>query len=246
MTENSANRPIIALSMYRVPASWAGWLEREADLLTSTYARSVVAAGGLPVLLPASFTLPDARVVLSRVDGLVVCGGADVNPSRYGETPHETVTEWHEDRDASELALLAAAKEVGMPVLGICRGMQLMAVHAGGSLNQHIPEQLGHLHHSPGANLFGTTRVSIEGGTKIAGLLDREVSVQCHHHQSVKDAGPYRVTSASSDGVPESMEGTGERFELAVQWHPEQDRDVRLFEALVAAAGEFAGARQAS
>ena len=133
--------PLIGLSTYREQARWGVW-DQPADLLPTTYADAVAAAGGVPVLLapqdPAS-----AAAVVARLDGLVVTGGADVDPARYAAEPHPRTAGWRADRDAWELALLDAADARGLPVLGICRGMQVMAVHAGGSLEQHLPDTVG-------------------------------------------------------------------------------------------------------
>jgi putative glutamine amidotransferase len=149
-------RPVIGLTMYRQPASWGTWRDVDADLLPADYARSIQAAGGLPVLLPSPTpegegdTTAAAREVIARLDGLLIAGGADINPGRYGQEPGPHVVRWYDDRDAWELALLAAADAVALPVLGICRGMQLMAVAAGGSLVQHLPDVVGHDRHSGG------------------------------------------------------------------------------------------------
>lgn len=236
--------PLIALTTYREHAAWGVW-EQRADLLHSEYADTVVAAGGAPVLLPPASADPAvATAVVGRVDGLVVSGGADVDPSRYGQAPHPRTSGCRPDRDAWELALLDAAEEARLPVLGVCRGMQLMAVRAGGSLDQHTPEEVGHDDHSPGGARFGAVVVSTRPGSRVHGLLGPGVSVDCHHHQSVREHPGFVATAHAEDGTTEAMELPGDRFCLAVQWHPEVGTELALLRALVEAAKEHAGPRR--
>ncbi|WP_210502302.1 gamma-glutamyl-gamma-aminobutyrate hydrolase family protein [Nocardioides xinjiangensis] len=237
-----ADAPLVGLTTYRQQASWGVW-DTRADLLPTEYAVAVELAGGVPVLLPP-VALPEAAGrVVSRLDALVVSGGADVDPARYGAEPHPRTAAWQPDRDDWELALLGAAAEAGLPVLGICRGMQLMAVHAGGTLHQHVPDLVGHDTHSPGGDAYGDVAVTTEPGSRLAGLVGRELEVGCHHHQSVASHPGFTAVARSADGTLEAMEATGERFCLAVQWHPETRVEVGLMAGLVAAAREHA-ARQ--
>lgn len=230
------SEPVIGLSTYREEAAWGVWRQR-ADLLHSEYADMLVAAGGIPVLLPpATASLEAARAVVARLDGLVIAGGADVDPARYEQEPHPRTAGWRPDRDSWELALLDAADEVGLPVLGICRGMQLMAVHAGGTLDQHTPDLVGHEEHSPGGAEFGTTRVATSPGSRVAGLVGAALDVPCHHHQSVRSHPSFRRTAVAADGTTEAMEAEGDRFCLGVQWHPEKGTELALMRGLVAAA----------
>ena len=227
--------PVVGLTTYRQSAAWGVWHTR-ADLLPTEYAVAVETAGGLPLLLPP-VALPDAAAgVVSRIDALVVAGGADVDPGRYDASPHEQTTGWQPERDAWELALLSAAAEAGLPVLGICRGMQLMAVHAGGTLDQHTPDLVGHETHSPGGDAYGVVEVKVEPGSRLAGLVGPRVEVSCHHHQSVASHPGFTAVARASDGTLEAMEASGERFCLAVQWHPETRVEVGLMAGLVAAA----------
>jgi putative glutamine amidotransferase len=234
---------MIGISTYRQPADWSSWKGVRADLLPAAYAESVAAAGGAPVLIPPVASAASAHAVIVRLDGLIISGGADVNPARYGETPDENVSVWYEDRDASELWLLDAAKDVSLPVLGICRGMQLMAVHAGGRLVQHLPDLVGHAMHAGSANGYSHLDVTVKPGHRISGLLGPEVIAACHHHQAVASHPGFVGTARDLDGVVQAMESEGERFELAVQWHPETAEDGRLFAGLVVAAQEFARQR---
>ena len=231
-----SSRPVIGLSTYREEATWGVWRQR-ADVLHAEYADAIVSAGGVPVLLPpASGSAVAARAVVARLDGLVVSGGADVDPARYGEEPHDRTAGWREDRDAWELALLAAADEVRLPVLGVCRGMQLMAVAAGGALDQHTPDVVGHEEHSPGGDVFGRLTVRTRAGSRVQAAEGDAVEALCHHHQSVRSHPGYDASAWAPDETVEAMEATGDRFCVGVQWHPEMGRDQALFTALVAAA----------
>jgi putative glutamine amidotransferase len=165
-----------------------------------------------------------------------VCGGADVDPARYDAEPHDRTAGWRPDRDAWELALLEAAAAADLPVLGVCRGMQVMAVHAGGVLDQHTPDVVGHEQHSPGGDQFGDIRVSTEPDSRLASLIGPEVKVACHHHQSVREAPGFRFTAHAEDGTAEAMEAPDGRFRIGVQWHPEMRTELALFRGLVQAA----------
>jgi putative glutamine amidotransferase len=229
-------RPLIGLSTYREQARWGVW-DQPADLLPSSYADAVARAGGMPVLLPPTdpLTAPD---VVARLDGLLVTGGADVDPSRYGAEPHPRTVTWRTDRDAWELALLDAADRVALPVLGICRGMQLMAVQHGGVLEQHLPDAVGHEVHSPASDGFGDVEVETCPGTRVRMLVGDRTPVACHHHQAVRGHPGFSAAAYAEDGTLEAIEAPGERFLVAVQWHPETRSDAGLFAGLVAAAVE--------
>lgn len=230
--------PVIGLTTYREEAAWGVWHQR-ADLLPTEYAEAVVSTGGLPVLLPPQAQVGAAEVVVSRLDALVVSGGADVDPGRYGEEPHARTIAWRPDRDAWELALLDAAQAAGLPVLGVCRGMQVMAVHAGGRLEQHLPDAVGHDAHSPTGPTYSRTTVSTTPHTRVAGLVGSTVEVNCHHHQAVLDHPGFDAVAHAADGTLEAMERPGDRFAVAVQWHPETAADVGLLAGLVRAAARM-------
>lgn len=232
-TSGPARRPLIGLTTYREAATWGTW-SQPADLLPAVYARSVEAAGGLVVLLPPQAEA-SARIV-SRLDGLVVSGGADVDPDRYGRAPHPRTGGLRPDRDTWELSLLDAARAIGLPTLGICRGLQVMAVHAGGRLEQHVPDRVGHEEHSPGLSAFGWTSVSTGDGSLLQGLVGDRLQVSCHHHQAVAEHPGFVVSARAEDGTVEGIEDPDQPFWLAVQWHPENGEDYDLFSGLVEAA----------
>jgi putative glutamine amidotransferase len=234
--------PLIGLTTYREQAAWGVWDQR-ADLLPTQYASAVEETGGVPVLLPPVGQPGAADAVVARLDGLVISGGADVDPERYGADAHPRTASWRVDRDAWESALLDAADAVGLPVLGVCRGMQVMAVHGGGVLDQHVPDLVDHEQHSPGGDEFGSIAVSTVAGTRLAGLVGDRLSVNCHHHQSVRTHPGFEAVAHAADGTLEAMEAPGERFCVGVQWHPETAADVGLLAGLVRAAAAYASQR---
>lgn len=234
--------PVIGLTTYREDAAWGVWRQR-ADVLPTAYAAAVEATGGVPVLLPPVGQPGAADAVVARLDGLVISGGADVDPGRYDAAPHPRTAGWRPDRDAWESALLDAADAAGLPVLGVCRGMQLMAVHAGGRLDQHTPDLVDHERHSPGADEYGEIEVSTTTGTRVSALVGDQLAVNCHHHQSVRTHPGFVAAAWAADGTLEAMESPGDRFCVAVQWHPETAADVGLLAGLLRAAADYAAAR---
>ena len=201
-------------------------------------------AGGLPVLLPPS---EGGAAVLSRLDGLVLSGGSDVDPARYGAAAHPDAGPFYAARDSAELELCRHALASGLPVLGICRGLQVINVALGGTLHQHLPDLVGNDSHSPERTGYGAHKVSVAAGTQLAAILGRsEAAVPTHHHQAIDRLGAGLVATAwTDDGVIEAVEfDQGCRlmrapFMIAVQWHPEAGDDLSLFTALVAAAAAF-------
>lgn len=226
-------RPLIGLSAYREQAAWGVW-HTQTDLLNSLYARSVEAAGGIAVLLPPQGEA--AAEVVDRLDGLVITGGSDVEPTRYGSPAHPRTQPPRPERDAWELALLDRARRRDVPVLGICRGMQVMAVHGGGTLEQHLPDVVGHDEHSPGGDAFGWVSVTTDPGSLVRRLVGEDLQVNCHHHQAVADHPGLVPTARATDGTLEAVEAPDRPFWLGVQWHPEHGDDFGLFRGLVEAA----------
>jgi putative glutamine amidotransferase len=234
---STGTRPLIGISTYREQARFGDW-NTSTDLLHATYARSVEAAGGVAVLLPPQNS--GASEVMARLDGLIIAGGSDVDPSRYGAEPHARTQSSRPDRDAWEWALLDAAAAAGRPVLGICRGHQLMAVRAGGSLEQHLPDVVGHSEHAPAPGAFGWTPIRTEAGSLVRRLVGDEVQVSCCHHQAVDRHPGFEVTARAADGTVEAIEDPERSFWMGVQWHPEYGDDYGLFRGLVAASGSAA------
>ena len=234
-SSDSDDRPVIGLTSYLEPAKFLVW-ETEAALLHRVYVDCVVAAGGIPVLLPPVSDAYDRLV--STVDGLVLTGGADVEPARYGQEPHPA-TYTRPNRDAFEFGLFAAARTAGKPVLGVCRGLQVMSVALGGTLTQHLPEAKESTGHQPAPATFGTSTISLKDGSRAAAILGPETKAHCYHHQAIDRLGAgLEAVGWAADGTVEAAELPGE-FTLGVQWHPEQDTDdVRLFHALVEASKE--------
>ena len=204
------------------------------------YATAVQATGALALVLPpddAAAQSPDA--LLDRIDALLLAGGADIDPASYGAKPHpETKGTWPE-RDRFELALAHRALERDMPVLGICRGMQLLNVALGGTLVQHLPDVLGTNDHRKVPGAFGDHEVRLEPGSLAARAVGAErATVKSHHHQGLDELGDGLRASGWSvpDDLVEAVELPDRRFTLGVLWHPEQDERSKVIAALVEAA----------
>ena len=232
--------PLVGVTTYRQDARFGPW-DREAALLPTTYVDCVAAAGGRPLLLPPSDgpgAAPEsADTVAAAIDALVLVGGGDMDPSCYGAEPHPATAGVDRRRDDNEMALLGAVLRAGRPVLAVCRGLQVLNVFLGGSLAQHVPDVVGHGAHQPAVGRFGSVAVKIEPGTLLSKALGESATVSCSHHQAVdRLADGLVVTARADDGVVEGVELATASFVVGVQWHPEQDRDVRLFDALVRAA----------
>ncbi|PSM40003.1 gamma-glutamyl-gamma-aminobutyrate hydrolase [Streptomyces dioscori] len=225
----TADRPLIGVSTYLETARWGVW-ELEAALLPAGYPRLVQAAGGVAAMLPPDDPAYAAGAV-ARLDGVVIAGGPDVDPARYGAERDPRCGPEARARDSWELALIEAALASGTPVLGICRGMQLLNVALGGTLVQHID---GHVE---AVGVFGRHAVKPVPGSLCADLLDTESSsVPTYHHQAVGRLGTGLVASAfAEDGTVEAVELPGPGWALGVQWHPEMGTDLRAMKALVQA-----------
>ncbi|WP_246541033.1 gamma-glutamyl-gamma-aminobutyrate hydrolase family protein [Mycobacterium spongiae] len=239
----SESGPVLGLTTYLDRAQTGIW-DVTASFLPASYFRGVSMAGGIAVLLPPQpVDAAAANRVLDSLDGLVVTGGKDVDPAAYGQARHPESDEPGIIRDAWEFALLTGALQRGMPVLGICRGAQVLNVAFGGTLHQHLPDVLGHSGHRAGNAVFTELPVRTVAGTRLAALVGESAKVRCYHHQAVDEVGASLVVSAwDADGVVEALELPGENFVLAVQWHPEESlHDLRLFAAVVDAARSYAG-----
>ncbi|MGX1129408.1 putative glutamine amidotransferase [Streptomyces glaucescens] len=223
-------RPLIGVSTYlEAEARWGVWA-LEAVLLPAGYPRLVQEAGGLAALLP-----PDAperaAATVARLDGLVIAGGPDVEPVRYGADRDPRTGPPARERDVWELALIEAALAARLPLLGICRGMQLLNVALGGTLTQHVDG------HAEAVGVFGRHPVKPVPGTRYAGIVPEETAVPTYHHQAVDRLGAGLLPCAhATDGTVEAIELPAAGWVLGVQWHPEMGEDVRVMRALVEAA----------
>ena len=241
----NASRPVIGVSAYVEDVDRSVWVQQHSVVLPHRYIDHLERAGAIAVVLPPRFDADDdmADAVLSRLDGLVIAGGADVEASRYDAPPHPTSQPPRPNRDSWELALARVSDERDLPLLGICRGMQVMAVAAGAGLLQHLPDVVGHEAHCPRPGEYSSHHATPVPGTRLAGMLGTaELSVPTYHHQAVQPETlgdtAYVPSAWHADGTLEAMEVAEARFRIAVQWHPEAGNDTRLFEALVAAARE--------
>ena len=243
---SESDRPIIGITSYLERAQTGVW-DTEAAFLPKVYFESVNLAGGIAVLLPPQPVSDGvATAVISRLDGIIVAGGMDVDPARYGQERLTTTDVPRTDRDAWEDALLTAAIEKGVPFLGICRGLQMLNVALGGSLHQHLPDVVGSTRYNLGNGQFADNEVFVAPGTKIAELLDSGETLvgKSYHHQAIDALAPGLAVSArSDDGTVQAVELEGAAFGIGVQWHPEQaNEDLRLFEGLVDAARQYRAA----
>jgi gamma-glutamyl-gamma-aminobutyrate hydrolase PuuD len=226
---------LIGLTTYREVAAWGVW-HQPADLLPVTYSAEVTAAGGVPVLLPpASTDEGAAERILDAVAGLVLPGGADVDPARYGAAADPHTGAPRTDRDGWEVLLLRAALERKLPVLAICRGMQLLNVALGGTLVQHLPDLVGSDDHCPVPGVHGRHDVRLHPDSRVGALLGRSATVATYHHQGVAELGSgLTATGWTEDGVVEALE-LGDGWVVGVQWHPEVHDGARLFSGFLAA-----------
>jgi gamma-glutamyl-gamma-aminobutyrate hydrolase PuuD len=237
------DRPLIGLSTYVETARYGTWEQRVA-LLPHAYVDAVIRAGGGAVLLPPMPFEPP--LVLGVLDGVVVTGGPDVDPGRYGASAHAQTDPPRQERDAWELALCEAALEMDLPLLAICRGLQVLNVALGGTLHQHLPEVVGHDSHRGTLGHMSPNSVAIEPGTAVASILGSGTEGLCHHHQALdRLGGRLHAVGFAPDGTVEAAEVPGRAFAIGVQWHPEDNpADDRLFAALVGAATHHRKARR--
>ncbi len=244
-------RPSIGITTYDDEASWGLWRSRAA-MLPWPYVDSVRRSGGRPVLLPPGGDDDEARATVAGLDGLIVAGGPDIDPGRYGAARHPATQPPVPERDAWDLAVTASALSLGVPLLAICRGMQVLNVLRGGTLHQHVQDVVGHARHDGPAAGFGLHKVQISPGSMLSGILHESGwhDMPTHHHQAVDLLGDgLQAVAWEEDGLVEAVEAGPSELEgfsgfvLGVQWHPERHDDLRLFTALVSAAAERAALR---
>jgi putative glutamine amidotransferase len=236
--------PVIGITTYEDQASWRGWSARAA-MLPYVYVDAVRRSGGRAVLLPPGGNDEEASATVASLDGLLVTGGPDIDPVRYGAARHPHTQTPATLRDAWDLAVTGHALRLGVPLLAICRGMQVLNVCRGGTLHQHLPDLVGHGRHDGPPNGFGLHRVRISPDSTLATILPEDglIKVPTHHHQAVNLLGDgLKAVAWEEDGTIEAVEagpselGGFSGFVLGVQWHPEQGTDPRLFTALLGAA----------
>jgi putative glutamine amidotransferase len=243
--------PVIGITTYDDHASWGNWSARAA-MLPWVYVDAVRRSGGRPVLLPPGGDGDEASATAAGLDGLIVSGGPDIDPVRYGAARHPKTQAPVTLRDAWDLAITSHVLRLGVPLLAICRGMQVLNVCRGGTLHQHVPDLVGHERHDGPPSGFGLHKVRVSPDSALAQILpeDGHLDVPTHHHQAVDLLGEgLKAVAWEEDGTVEAVEagptelGGLSGFVLGVQWHPEQGSDPRLFGALVSAATERANAR---
>ncbi len=226
-------KPIIGITCCMREARYSDFV-RHAAILPSAYISMVDKVGGVPMIIrPAG----DMTIVLDSIDGLIVSGGPDISPANYNEEPGPMTTEFYPEQDYSEMGLIERALERDMPLLGICRGMQILSVAHGGRMHQHLDTTPGHEGHG---GFFGKSTehgVVVERGSQLASIMGDSFTVNSLHHQGVSDAGSLEVSArADHDGLIEGVERKDKKFCLGVQWHPERKGHDLLFSALIQAA----------
>ncbi|HLX49937.1 MAG TPA: gamma-glutamyl-gamma-aminobutyrate hydrolase family protein [Streptosporangiaceae bacterium] len=233
--EGRMARPIIGITGYLEPARWADFV-REAVLSPVTFSRAVERAGGIPVILPP-VPIDSVPRLVAGLDGLLISCGPDLDPRLYGAMRHDQTTAADRRRDTFDLALARAAIDAGRPFLGVCRGMHVLNVVRGGTLIQHLPEAVGHDRHAPDPVKLSTHDVQLSASSKLGQILGANASVPTRHHQAVQRLGTGLLAVAwADDQIVEAVELQGHPFAIGVQWHPEEEDDLRLFQQLVAAA----------
>lgn len=238
---DTAMQPIIGLTTYLEQAGTEGCGTVNAAFLPETYLTPIVAAGGVPVLLPPQPVLgTSVEHLVSRLDGLVIPGGWDVDPARYGQEAHPATDAPRPERDEWEAALILEAIRQDVPLLCICRGEQMLNVTLGGTLHQHLPDIVGTAAYQPGGYQFNSIRVELRADSKLGRLFGSAGldGVPVSHHQAVARLGQGLIATAwSDDQIIEAVELSGHRFCIGVQWHPEQlAEEMALFQALIEAA----------
>jgi putative glutamine amidotransferase len=243
VTVDAAGRPVVGITCYVERASWTVW-DAPAALLPLSYVRALVQAGARPVLLPPVDGFVDET--LAALDGIVFSGGADLDPTLYRADRRPETTGVRPDRDRAELPLMQAALERDLPVLAICRGMQLLNVARGGDLVQHLDTVGDGEVHKQGPGVFARHEVNVAPDSCLGEVLGDRAVVLSHHHQAPAALGEgLEAVAWAEDGSIEGIEDPHRRFAVGILWHPEEGEDAALFEAFVARARSPLGSRSA-
>ena len=236
-------RPVVGITTYVEAAAWGAW-QLPAALIPYDYVRAIEHAGARPLLVPPSEE--GVEETLDALDGILFSGGADLDPEVYGAEAHAETNGVRPERDRAELTLLEAALARDMPVLAVCRGVQVLNVARGGDLVQHLPDVVGNESHREVKGAFSEHAVRIEDDSKLGAVLGDRAPVKSSHHQGLGRVGEgLREVAWADDGTIEGVEDPGRRFALGVLWHPEAGEDWKLFEALVAEARAYREERRA-
>mgnify|MGYP001229168392 FL=1 len=212
---------------------YGNW-NRHAAILPSAYVSAVERAGGIPMIIPPAGDMTD---LMESIDGLIISGGPDISPEQYGQEPGPMTVEFYPNQDETEIGLISKALERDLPLLGVCRGMQILSVAHGGSLHQHLDDTPGHEGHGGYDGTSTEHPVIVEEDSLLCGLMGTTFSVNSAHHQGVSDPGSLSISAvAGHDGLIEAVERRDKKFCLGVQWHPERYGHDLLFSALVEAA----------
>lgn len=231
---DTAGRPVIGIGAHAGQVNLGG-ADRKVTFVPQVFISRLMAAGCAPVIVPP---VPGCGSVVATLDGLLLLAGPDLDPATYSARPHEKTGRVDPGRDTAELELVDAALGAGVPILGICRGMQVLNISRNGTLHQHLPDIVGHDDHLPGEARYGAQPVRLRPDSHIAAIFDGKTAVvPCHHHQSVDRLGAGLISTAwADDGTIEAIEATDHPFAVGVQWHAEESEDDAPFVALAEAA----------
>ena len=232
-----SGRPVIGITTYAETAKWGVW-DAPVALLPLSYVNAVSRAGGRPLLVPPSED--GIEETLDALDALLFSGGSDLDPTVYGAEPHPATGGVRPERDRAELALMEAALSRDLPILAVCRGMEVLNVAKGGDLVQHVPDVVGNERHRHTPGVFADHDVDLRDGSRLERVLGDRAPVKSHHHQGVGRIGDGLVEVArADDGIVEGIEDPSRRFALGVLWHPEEGEDFALFRELVEEARRY-------
>jgi putative glutamine amidotransferase len=230
-------KPLVGVTSYVEQARFGAW-DVPAALIPLSYVEAIERAGGRALVVPP--TEEGVEETLDALDGLLLSGGSDLDPSLYGADAHAETRHVRPERDRAELALLRGALARDLPVLAVCRGSQVLNVARGGDLVQHLPETVGNEAHRETAGMFSEHGVKVDPDSRLGGIVGDSVEVKSHHHQGYGELGEgLRVVARADDGTIEAVEDPERRFAVGVLWHPEEGEDAALFEALVAEARAY-------